>query len=294
MKTKCVFRMMTVGLIALAVAAYSVSLGAQNGGALKVTSFPSGAKVSIDGVDTGKVTPMSLSLAVGDHAVIVSIPNSGWNPDSRIVTIVSGNNDLSVTLLPAVTAGPPGPPGPKGDTGATGPTGAAGTVTRAAGPCFDNSNRYVDCGNGTVTDTVTGLIWLKQADCLGANNWAVANQAVVGLENGDCGLSDNSSPGDWRLPTKDEWSATVAHASALGCALGTPHLTNDGGKGCYDTGVGSSLAGVAPDLYWSSNANETEPGGAAYVNLYSGAVDDGSHEGKSRIHRAWPVRGGVR
>jgi hypothetical protein len=31
-------------------------------------------------------------------------------------------------------------------------------------PCFDNLNRYVDCGNGTVTgtvtDTVTGLIWL--------------------------------------------------------------------------------------------------------------------------------------
>ena len=39
--------------------------------------------------------------------------------------------------------------------------------TRADGPCFDNTNRYVDCGNGTVTDTVTGLIWLQDADCLG-------------------------------------------------------------------------------------------------------------------------------
>jgi PEGA domain len=34
-------------------------------GALKVTSFPSGANVSVDGVDTGNVTPMSISLAVG-------------------------------------------------------------------------------------------------------------------------------------------------------------------------------------------------------------------------------------
>jgi len=25
-------------------------------------------------------------------------------------------------------------------------------------PCFDNTNRYVDCGNGTVHDTVTNLI----------------------------------------------------------------------------------------------------------------------------------------
>jgi hypothetical protein len=30
---------------------------AQNG-ALKVTSFPSGANVSVEGVDTGKVTPL--------------------------------------------------------------------------------------------------------------------------------------------------------------------------------------------------------------------------------------------
>jgi hypothetical protein len=32
------------------------------------------------------------------------------------------------------------------------------TEIKAAGPCFNNSDRYVDCGNGTVTDTTTGLI----------------------------------------------------------------------------------------------------------------------------------------
>src|SRR5712692_6393956 len=102
-------------------------------GALKVTSFPSGARVSVDGVDSGKVTPMSISLPVGDHTVVVSIPNSGWNPDTRTVTIVSGNNDLSVTLLPILTTGPIGPSGPKGDTGPQGPAGAAG-ATGPAGP----------------------------------------------------------------------------------------------------------------------------------------------------------------
>src|SRR5260370_19261392 len=87
----------------------AAALRAQTGnGALKVTSFPSGANVSVDNVDTGKVTPMTISLAVGDHVVVVSIPNSGWNPDTRSVTIVSGNNDLSVTLLPVVTTGPMG------------------------------------------------------------------------------------------------------------------------------------------------------------------------------------------
>ena len=95
-------------IVAVSFALFSTAALAQSG-ALKVTSFPSGANVKIDGVDTGKTTPMSTSLATGDHTVVVSIPNSGWNPDTRIVTIVSGNNDLSVTLLPILTVGPQGP-----------------------------------------------------------------------------------------------------------------------------------------------------------------------------------------
>ena len=115
-------------------------LYAQSGnGVLKVTSFPSGASVNIDGVDTGKTTSMSTGLSVGDHKIVVSIPNSGWNPDSRTVTIVSGNNDLSVTLLPVLTVGPPGPQGPKGDKGDKGDMGATGSQgvpgqTGSAGP----------------------------------------------------------------------------------------------------------------------------------------------------------------
>lgn len=105
----------------------AASLAAQTGnGALKVTSFPSGAKVSIDGIDTGKTTPMSTNLSVGDHMVVVSIPNSGWNADSRQVTIVSGNNDLSVTLLPTLTAGPPGSQGLPGLQGIPGTNGTNG------------------------------------------------------------------------------------------------------------------------------------------------------------------------
>src|SRR5712671_299272 len=93
---------------------------------LKVTSFPDGANVSIDGVDTGKVTPMSTSVSLGAHTVVVSIPNSGWNPDTRSLTVESGTNYLSVTLLPRLTIGPQGSQGPKGDTGAQGPKGDPG------------------------------------------------------------------------------------------------------------------------------------------------------------------------
>jgi hypothetical protein len=30
----------------------------------------------------------------------------------------------------------------------------------------DSANRCVDCGNGTVTNNDTGLVWLANADCL--------------------------------------------------------------------------------------------------------------------------------
>src|SRR5215469_15546612 len=103
------------------------NIGAQTKhGTLKVSSFPSGANVSMDGKDTGKTTPMSTDVAVGWHKVTVSIPNSGWNADARNVDVLAGNNDLSVTLLPIMTAGPMGPPGPKGDPGPAGPMGPQG------------------------------------------------------------------------------------------------------------------------------------------------------------------------
>lgn len=117
------------------LAAVSQPVFGQNGN-LKVTSYPSGARVSIDGVDTGKLTPMSDNVPVGEHTVVVSVPSSGWNPDSRVVTVVSGNNDLSVTLLPMLTTGPQGPQGAPGVAGPPGPQGPAGApgATGAAGP----------------------------------------------------------------------------------------------------------------------------------------------------------------
>lgn len=114
-------------VVSLVVAlGYAASAAAQNG-SLKVTSFPSGAEVLIDGASSGKVTPMSTSLSLGDHTVTVQLAGtSGWQPDTRTVTIVSGNNDLSVTLLPTLTVGPQGPQGPKGDKGDTGDPGPTG------------------------------------------------------------------------------------------------------------------------------------------------------------------------
>lgn len=55
-----------------------------------------------------------------------------------------------------------------------------------------------DNGDGTVT--AEGLIWMKDATCIGLMTHAEATSAVKRLKSGDCGLKDGSRAGDWRLP----------------------------------------------------------------------------------------------
>lgn len=60
-----------------------------------------------------------------------------------------------------------------------------------------------DNGNGTVSDTLTGLIWLKQGDCI-SQTWSAAVAAVNALASGQCGLADGSAAGSWRMPNRNE------------------------------------------------------------------------------------------
>ena len=56
--------------------------------------------------------------------------------------------------------------------------------------------------NGTLT--FNSLVWLKNADCFGQQNFDQATNSCAGLKTGSCGLSDGSTVGQWRLPNKDE------------------------------------------------------------------------------------------
>ena len=113
-----------LALICAVVALTSIAAHAQNG-SLKVNSFPAGAAVSVDGVATRSVTPASINLPVGVHTVTIAA-GAGWNAQTHTVTVAPGINELNVTLVPTLTAGPAGLPGPKGDTGAQGPQGIQG------------------------------------------------------------------------------------------------------------------------------------------------------------------------
>ncbi len=178
--------------------------------------------------------------------------------------------------------------------------------------------RYVDCGNGTVTDNLTGLVWLKNASCFQdldpANgkavpvfDWHSAMDIVAGLsdlldsrvcigltpDECDCGLDDGSSPGEWRLPSVDEWYTMTASAVLLGCT--DPILTNDAGNDCWDpncvTVENCSFQGVQSSWYWSSSSEVAQPLLAWGVDLHSPPpITD--FQKTLQILFVWPVRDG--
>ena len=168
-----------------------------------------------------------------------------------------------------------------------------GDEGRAAPRCFDNNNRYVDGGNGTVTDTVTGLVWLQDAACLGATDvggYAGGNQAAAALGDGQCGLTDGSKPGDWRLPTTTEWDETFKRAVELGCiTFNAPALPNDAGTACYGDGTTSSFSGVSIFFYWASTSSEVDPTSAGFGDPHLGNTFVFPLS-KNSVSLVWPVR----
>jgi hypothetical protein len=167
--------------------------------------------------------------------------------------------------------------------------------TQPPDTCYDNTgNRFVDCGDGTVKDTETGLFWLKNANCL-SENWAGANIKAAELAHGQCGLTDGSMPGDWRLPTLACSSstsclltdATGEFASIFAPTCPAPFILNTTGAGCWIEG--DPFSGVQSSIYWSATTAPLLAFDAWLVSLGGGFFDAGS---KTVNRWVWPVRGG--
>ena len=66
--------------------------------------------------------------------------------------------------------------------------------------------------DGTVTDPVTNLVWLKDANCFGGETtFNTAWSKAKSLANGACGLKDGSVAGTWHLPTSHELQVRAAN-----------------------------------------------------------------------------------
>ncbi len=153
--------------------------------------------------------------------------------------------------------------------------------------------RFSDNGDGTVTDNLTDLIWLEDANCItfyagdnypnNARSWAAALNSANNLADGICGLSDSSSAGDWSLPNVKEL------LSLSDFSFSQPALSNDAGTGQWTSGSGSAFSGVQSQYYWSSSSIVNNPRNAWVVNLYTGG---GTDDKKPDSNYVWPVRAG--
>ena len=138
------------------------------------------------------------------------------------------------------------------------------------------SPRFTDNGNGTVTDNLTGLIWLKNANCFGTRTWANALNDANTLNSGECGLTDGSVEGDWRMPNINEMESLIN----VGAANTATWLNTQG------------FSSAQGNWYWSSTANARGPiNDAWYVRMLYGETDLGNKGGSSAY--IWPVRAGL-
>jgi hypothetical protein len=161
------------------------------------------------------------------------------------------------------------------------PTAATGQTTQyATGDDGDlqkgvtwPSPRFTDNGDGTVTDHLTDLIWLKKANCFGYKNWTNALSSANTLASGSCGLTDGSTAGQWRLPNINELESLVDAQRT------TPALPLD-----------HPFTGVQSDLYWSSSTFAVYTDFAWGVSISSGRDYYGNKDNDSSD--VWPVRGG--
>ena len=100
---------------------------------------------------------------------------------------------------------------------------------------------------------------------------------------GDCGLSDGSSEGDWRLPNRNEF------LSLINLAYDNPALSNAAGTGKWSEGDPFNGVDMQSTNYWSSSTHASHPGIAWYVAFRHGLV---YYSSKSFAYYVWCVRGG--
>ena len=141
------------------------------------------------------------------------------------------------------------------------------------------SPRFTDNGDGTITDNLTGLIWLQNANCaatLGGVNktttlvWADALTWSNNMASGSCGLTDGSVAGDWRLPNITELESLVDLQNS------SPSLP-----------TGHPFTSVVSSGYLSSTTRVGFPSNVWNVFFGTGLTSD---LGKTSDRYVWPVR----
>ncbi|MBF0212887.1 MAG: DUF1566 domain-containing protein [Magnetococcales bacterium] len=133
--------------------------------------------------------------------------------------------------------------------------------------------RFTDHGNGTVTDHLTQLVWMKNANCWPRQNWDNTLNAVAALNAGSqsCSGYTTGTHSDWRVPNIDEMQSLFDYGRAAKLSTGHP------------------FTAVQNSIYWSSTTYAGSTSSAWNLSFNNGAVGTST---KTGINYVWPVRGG--
>jgi hypothetical protein len=128
------------------------------------------------------------------------------------------------------------------------------------------SARFIDKGDGIITDTGSGLIWLKKAN--------ISEKLLTWQEAIDfCKTLNVAGYGDWRLPSKDEIGSLITGLPANNDWR--PYLEKNGFSNVQD-------------FYWTASEYSVDRSNAWSVPValgYVGIFD------KTHTCYVWPVRG---
>lgn len=182
-----------------------------------------------------------MTIAATAHAVTIQLPQTGQTTCY----------DTSGTIIPCTGTGQDG-----------------ATLTGISWP----NPRFVDNGDQTVTDKLTGLMWSKDANWIGAKTWQEALDYIKILNSWQNSLGHK----DWRLPNRNELESLVnKQQSRPDIWLNSQGFIN-----------------VQPDYYLSSSTVVDEynsNANAVVVNMEGGSVE---YYSKHYINYVWPVRDG--
>ena len=160
--------------------------------------------------------------------------------------------------------------------------------------------RYTDKGDGTIKDNLTGLIWLKNANCpKEKRDWPTALDDVASLNstgkmNGhDCGDGSGrkgSHSTDWRLPNIRELFSLVDFA------FSSPAISDAAGRAngsSNDPFTDFPVDEVGGPSYWSSTSVTPFPDLAWAVNFVAGSIFNDNKNGVLILFQfVLAVRGG--
>jgi hypothetical protein len=164
------------------------------------------------------------------------------------------------------------------------------------------AGRFVDNGDGTITDTQTGLMWEKKSDDGSIHDkdnyytWSTAFTTFLATVNAGAGFAGYT---DWRLPSEEGWNSPFTGPKELDSILAAPYpctgLSNPCVPPAFNTGCTggctvTSCSCTQSNYYWSATSYVPLPGNAWDVGFDTGLVNP-NDENSFIYVRA--VRGGL-